>query len=243
MSTPHEPTDVPVAAAERAGAVGTDGHEVLAVILQVRSGRLCALMWQRAREPHAGRWALPGGSLRRDEDLGVSIRRQLADKVDVRELSHLEQLETLGSPHRVPGRRIVATAYLGLVPAQADPSLPADTRWHPVEDLPATAFDHAVIVAAGARRLRSKISYTNLGFALATPSFTMSELAGFYRAALRHEVAPTNLQRILVRRGQIEPTGEAAPPGRSGGRPAALFRFRDRALHVTDPFAVLHPPS
>ncbi len=218
------------------------GHEVLAVVLQVRRNALHVLLWQRALPPHARRWSLPGGALRPDEDLDASIRRQLAEKVDVRQLSHLEQLESLGDPDRMPGLRTVATSYLGLVPAGAEPALPEDTRWHPVEDLPPAAFDHAGIIVAGRNRLRSKLSYTNLGFALAPPRFTMSALAGYYRAALGHEVDATNLQRILLRRAQIEATGERLRSGPAGGRPAAVFRFRTSALQVTDAFAVLHPP-
>jgi 8-oxo-dGTP diphosphatase len=56
-------------------------------------------------------------------------------------------------------------------------------------------------------------------------------------------VSATNLQRVLTRRQVLEPTGEVAPPGPAGGRPAALFRFTDRTLRVTDAFAVLRPPS
>ena len=40
----------------------------------------------------------------------------------------------------------------------------------------------------------------------------------------------------------IEPTGATVPPSRSGGRPAAAYRFPTRHLTVTDPFAVLKPP-
>lgn len=217
-------------------------HEVLAVVLQVREGRLTVLLWWRAFAPDAGRWSLPGGALGAAEGLRDSIRRQLAEKVDVRELSHLEQLDSRGEPDRVPGRRVVATGYLGLVPGGADPSLPADTAWHPTDRLPRMAFDHEDLVRSGVARLRSKLSYTNLGFALATPEFTMSELAAQYRAALGRDVDTTNLQRILTRRAQIEPTGRVVRPGRGGGRPAAVFRFRARSLQVTDAFAVLHPP-
>lgn len=102
-------------------AAGLMGHEVLAVVMQVRDGDLCVLLWQRALPPYANAWALPGGALREDEDLGTSIRRQLAQKVDVRELAHLEQLETRGAPNRYPARRVLATAYLGLVPSHLDP--------------------------------------------------------------------------------------------------------------------------
>ncbi|MDQ3777783.1 MAG: NUDIX domain-containing protein, partial [Actinomycetota bacterium] len=75
-------------------------HVSLAVVLQVRGGALQVLMWRRARDPFVGRWALPGGYLEPGETLEESIRRHLATKVDVRELSHLEQLETRSHPDR-----------------------------------------------------------------------------------------------------------------------------------------------
>jgi len=220
---------------------GQAHHEALGVVLQVRAGELQVLLWQRARQPFLRAWSLPGGVLA-DETLEESVRRHLAAKVDVRELAHLEQLETCSAPDRHPERRLIATAYLGLVPAHLDPSVPADTRWHAVDDLPAMAFDHEAIALTGRERLRAKLSYTNLGFALAPPSFTIAELRTIYRAALGHDVSATNLQRVLIRRGLLEPTGALRPPGRVGGRPATVFRFRRRRLEVTDQFAVLRPP-
>ena len=196
-------------------------HAVLAVVLQVRNGRLQVLLWRRAREPYAGLWALPGGRLDPDETLERSIRRHLAEKVDVRELAHLEQLETRSEPERNPAERELATAYLGLVPAGVDPAVPDDTRWHPVTRLPELAYDHGAITLAGRARLRAKLSYTNAGFALAPETFTISQLREIYRAALGHDVSATNLQRVLLRRHVIEPTGEHSAPGRTGGRPAA----------------------
>ncbi|HEV7909251.1 MAG TPA: NUDIX domain-containing protein [Pseudonocardiaceae bacterium] len=223
--------------------MGLAGHEVLAAVLQVRAGSLQVMLWKRGREPHAHRWSLPGGGLRADEDVESSIRRQLAEKVDVRQLSHVEQLAVFSSPGRVPGERTVATAFLGLVPSDIDPEVPEDTAWHPVDSLPATAFDHEAIVRKARDRLGAKLSYTNLGFALAPPEFTMSALRELYSAALGYRVSATNLQRVLSRRGLLESTGNTAPPGPSGGRPAALFRFSARGILVTDPFAVLRPPG
>ena len=215
----------------------------MAVVLQVRSGVLQVLLWQRAREPFLGAWSLPGGYLEAGETLEGSIRRHLAAKVDVRELAHLEQLETLSDPERNPLGWELATAYLGLVPADLDPVVPEDTRWHPVSRPPALAFDHRAITLAGRERLRAKLSYTNAGFALAPAVFTLSELREIYVAALGHEVSATNLQRVLLRRGVLEPTGERRASGRTGGRPAALYRFRARRLEITDQFAVLRPPG
>jgi ADP-ribose pyrophosphatase YjhB (NUDIX family) len=218
-------------------------HATLAVVFQVRAGKLQVLLWERAREPFAGAWSLPGGYLEPGETLEDSIRRHLAAKVDVRELSHLEQLETRSHPDRHPREWQLATAYLGLIPLGVDPALPEDTDWHSVNRLPELAFDHRAITLAGRERLRAKLSYTNIGYALAPETFTLSELRDIYAAALGHDVSATNLQRVLVRRGVLEPTGERRESGRSGGRPAALFRFSARKLEVTDQFAVLRPPG
>jgi 8-oxo-dGTP diphosphatase len=218
-------------------------HVALATVFQVREDTLQVLLWQRAREPDSGAWSLPGGTLSADETLEQSILRHLATKVDVREVAHLEQLGTWSDPGRHPERWELATAYLGLVPLGIDPRVPADTRWHPVERLPRTAFDHGAIVLAGRERLRAKLSYSNVAFALAPETFTLAELSELYEAALGYDVSATNLKRVLLRRGAIEPTGERRTPGPAGGRPAEVFRFRARELEVTDPFAVLRPPS
>jgi hypothetical protein len=219
-------------------------HVTLAVVLQVRDSSLCVLLWERAREPFSGAWSLPGGYLEPGQSLEQSIRSQLARKVDVAELSWLEQLETVGEPDRHPNEWQLATAYLGLVPLGLDPALPPDTAWHPVDRLPEPmAFDHRPIVLAGRERLGAKLSYTNIGFALAPESFSMSELTSIYTGALGYAVDPTNLRRVLERRGLLEATGERRSPWRGGGRPAAVYRFRSRDLEVTDPFAVLRPPG
>jgi ADP-ribose pyrophosphatase YjhB (NUDIX family) len=216
---------------------------VLAGVLQIRDDRLQVLLWQRAQEPDLHRWSLPGGRLAPTEDVETSIRRQLAEKVDVHKLSHVEQLSVFSAPDRMPCNRVVATAFLGLVPSDIDPEVPDDTSWHPVDTLPSTAFDHELIVLAARDRLRAKLSYTNIGFALAPGEFTVSELRGIYSAALGFQVAATNLQRVLTRRGALEPTGRTVPAGPVGGRPPALFQFTSRDLQVTDPFAVFRPPN
>ena len=223
-------------------------HEVLGVVFQIRqletrNPQLSVLLWQRALEPQRGAWSLPGGSLRHDEDMTNSARRQLAEKVDLREIAHLEQLAVFSDPLRVPGDRTIASTFLGLVPSPATPELPADTRWHPVNALPPMAFDHGPMVAHARARLAAKLSYTNIGFALAPKEFALSTLRDIYSTALGYQVDATNLQRVLERRGVITRTGTTAQSGRAGGRPAALYRFTDSQLRVTDEFAALRPPS
>jgi 8-oxo-dGTP diphosphatase len=223
-------------------------HEVLAVVFQVRqlatrNPQLSVLLWERAMDPQRGTWSLPGGRLRHDEDMTSSVRRQLAEKVDLRELTHLEQLAVFSDPARVPDSRTIASTFLGLVPSPATPVLPPDTRWHPVNALPPMAFDHRTMITNAHARLVAKLSYTNIGFALAPKEFVLSTLRDVYGAALGYQVDATNLQRVLVRRGVITPTGTTAKSGRSGGRPAAQYRFTESQYRVTDEFAALRPPT
>jgi 8-oxo-dGTP diphosphatase len=109
---------------------GSTAHEVLAVVFQVRGlgpgpktqkPELNVLLWQRAQDPQRGAWSLPGGQLRHDEDMTTSVHRQLAEKVDLREVAHLEQLAVFSEPDRLPGPRTIASTFLGLVPSPAIP--------------------------------------------------------------------------------------------------------------------------
>jgi ADP-ribose pyrophosphatase YjhB (NUDIX family) len=173
--------------------------------------------------------ALPAAPLAR----GESLEAALARAVETGALAHLEQLET-----RVWADGTLATAYFGLVRADSE----LDGEWHAVRELPRLGRDDAAIIAAAQARLRAKLSYTNIGFALAPATFTISELRQVYVAALGHDVAATNLQRVLLRRGVLERVEGLRPSGRTGGRPAAVFRFASQRLEVTDAFATLRPP-
>jgi ADP-ribose pyrophosphatase YjhB (NUDIX family) len=180
-------------------------HAVIAVVLGVRDGRL-------------------GASLRRvRRGRGETLETALARAADVDALAYVEQLET-----RLLADGTLATAYLGLLPANAPAPAGADA-------------DEPELVRAAQSRLRAKLSYTNVGFALAPETFTISELRDIYVAALGYEVSATNLQRVLVRRGVLERVEGRRAPGRTGGRPAALFRFKSHELEITDEFAALRP--
>ena len=60
-------------------AEGLIAHDVLAVVLRITETVPSVLLWQRAREPQDGRWALPGGRLGATEDVEASVRRHLAE--------------------------------------------------------------------------------------------------------------------------------------------------------------------
>ncbi|AJC55487.1 NUDIX domain-containing protein [Streptomyces noursei] len=222
------------------------------VVLTVRRHALCALAVRRGEPPFQGRWALPGGFVRADEDLAEAAARELVEETGLHAYppegspppaygAHLEQLATYGDPKRDPRMRVVSVAHLVLAPDLPAPRAGGDAhsaRWAPVEslldqegsahtregDLTAPlAFDHARILADGVERARSKIEYSSLATAFCPQEFTVGELRRVYEAVWGVALDPRNFHRkVTGTPGFLVPTGGTTT--RQGGRPAQLFR-------------------
>lgn len=202
------------------------------VLLTVRQDALQVLLVRRGGAPYKGRLALPGGFVRRDEDLGEAAARELAEETAVvLPRLHLEQLATYGAPRRDPRGRVVTVAYLGLGPDLPDPNAgtdAADARWTPVEPLlggrrGALAFDHMRILDDGVERARAKLEYTPLATAFCPTEFTVAQLRRVYETVWGVELDPRNFHRKVTSvDGLLAEMGERTT--RDGGRPAMLYR-------------------
>lgn len=208
------------------------------VVLTVRDEQLQVLLVRRGEEPHLGRWALPGGFLRPDEDLEHAAARELHEEtgLEVGQV-HLEQLGSWGAPDRDPRMRTVTVAHLALAPDLPAPTAgtdAADARWRVVDEVLAEddlAFDHGAILRAGLERARAKLEYTPLAAAFCPEDFTISELRRVYEVVWGTRLDPRNFHRkVTGTAGFVAETG--ATTTRDGGRPARLFRAGDaRTLH------------
>jgi len=158
------------------------------VILTPREARLEVLLVQRANDPYAGKWALPGGFVEEDEDLEESARRELREETGVDgEDVFLEQLGAWGEPDRDPRGRVITVAYWALVPPdELEPEAAddaAEVDWFDTDGLPALAFDHGEIVEAALRRLRGSLERPERALRLLSADATLEELRALYRAA------------------------------------------------------------
>ena len=223
------------------------------VLLGLSDGHPAVLLIERAEHPHAGRWALPGSFVRPDETLDAAAARVLRDKAGFTtaeaERTRQEQLYTFGEVDRDPRMRIVTVAYLALLPeavfaqvAEENPALSAarivvswageaggpvaafavrDRAGHAALPL---AFDHADILALAILRLRGKLDYSDVGFALLPESFTLRQLQDVHEAILGTSLNKPAFRRRMLDRGWLVPTG--AREAGTSFRPAELYRFR-----------------
>ncbi len=200
------------------------------VIFALRDQDLQVLLVRRRRWPHAGMWAIPGGTVGPDEDLEAAALRKLEEETGLADV-YLEQLYTFGAPDRDPRQRVITVAYFAVVPAtsivpRADDDA-THVRWWSIYRLPPLAFDHADILSYALTRLRYKLEYTAVGFELLPETFTLTELQTAYEIILGEELDKRNFRRKILGAGVIEPSGSY----RSGeGRPARLYRYRDDAV-------------
>ena len=85
-------------------------------------------------------------------------------------------------------------------------------------------FDHRRILATAIARLRAKLKYRPVVFELMPDEFTLTELQRTVEAISGRHLHKQNFRRLVETAALVEPTGETSTA--TGGRPAALFRFR-----------------
>lgn len=214
------------------------------ILMSVVAGKPAVLLMQRDQSPFAGDWALPGGFVGTGESLDQAARRVLAEKAHMAD-AYVEQLYTFGAVERDPRMRIISVAYFALISAERFAGALKDTPglalaeisvpWSgetggPVEvrlaegDALRLAFDHGDVLALALRRLRGKLDYSGVAFALLPDRFTLRALQDVYEAILDTRLNKPAFRRRMLDRGWLEPTGERE--ANTSFRPAELFRYR-----------------
>jgi len=89
-------------------------------------------------------------------------------------------------------------------------------------------FDHRRILATAIARLRAKLKYRPVVFELMPSEFTLTELQHTVEAISGRVLHKQNFRRLVEGTALVEATGETSTA--TGGRPAALFRFRREVL-------------
>ncbi len=202
------------------------------VIFQLIDNELSVLLTQRERNPFKDRWALPGGLDPIEETTYKAMTRILVEKTGVRvnQLGIIEQLYTFDTVIGNPEGPAVSVVYLGIgknITPKATQSH-RNSQFFSVKQLPELAFDHNKIITYAHQRLKAKVSYTNVIFALLPQLFTLSQLQDAYQAVLEEVLDKRNFRKKFLGLGLIHPTGEFHMGG--AHRPARLYKFNKLAL-------------
>lgn len=211
------------------------------VVFAIRDGALYVALIRRAMPPFEGKWAIPGGFVLPEETLDHAAKRELREEAGIRVANeYLEQLFTFGDVHRDPRGRVISVTYLALIHGEhVEPrggSDAADARWWSVDALlpsakasgskPPLAFDHAEILSYALQRLRYKLEYTNVAYALLAERFTFAQLQSAYEAILGKSLDKRNFRKKIVGLDFVKPTHQWQRMGK--GRPAQLWQFTKR---------------
>ena len=200
------------------------------VLMTVADSALSVLLQRRTEEPFAECLALPGGFVGIDETLDGAARRVLTAKAGLvaSDSAWLEQLYTFGDLLRDPRMRTVSVAYFALLPhtlLQKAVLSRADLALVPVTDPnDALAFDHAAIIGTAHERLRGKLDYTPIAYALLPDLFTLRDLQIVHEAITGTAFNKPAFRRRMLDSGWIEPTGQRESD--TPFRPAELYKAR-----------------
>ena len=212
------------------------------ILASVVNGRPAALLMQRSEHPCLGTWSLPGGFVGIDESLDAAAHRVLETKVRMAD-AYVEQLYTFGTVDRDPRTRVISVAYFALLPParfaaalKASPDLtlaelvvpwsgetggPVEARSQDGDALP-LAFDHAEMLGLAMLRLRGKLDYSDVAFALLPELFTLRALQDVHETILGQSLNKPAFRRRMLATNTLVATGERETG--ASFRPAELFR-------------------
>jgi len=215
-----------------------------AVIFGFHNDKLKVLLSQVGDPPWFG---LPGGFVRKDEDLDDAALRILQERTGLENI-YLEQFYTSGKKDRssekimrelvekVFGKfslnnwfkqRFVSVCYYALIDdTKVKPStkiLFGELKWFDISRIPKLIFDHSLIIKKALERLQSDLDEKLVCFNLMSETFTMNELQKLYEAVYQQKVVRTNFQRKMLGLGVLKRL-EKQYNGKSHKAPY-LYRF------------------
>ena len=193
------------------------------VIFGCDGTNLKVLLVERGIEPYKGKWALPGGFLRMDEDAEQGARRELQEETGL-ETAYIKQFQTFTTPDRDPRERVITIAFYALVRLQevkgGDDA--ARAEWFDLTRVPALAFDHDLILRMASNELRKQIHFEPIGFELLPKQFTIKQLQLLYEAILGVKFDRRNFYKKMQ---HLELLTQVKRPGEDSPKQPFLFEF------------------
>jgi ADP-ribose pyrophosphatase YjhB (NUDIX family) len=199
-------------------------------------------------------WCLPGGYIKRTENLVEAANRNVKERTGIDGL-FLQQFKTFGDPNRVKldefdeekwfaatGVRIprdnwlldqtisvgfyAITDFSSTVP---QPDILADAcAWFDIHEIPPLEFDHDEMVKEALHTMRVQLYHYPIGYNMLPPTFTLAEITSLYETLLGKKLDISNFPKKLIALGLLKKTAEKRSIG--AHRSPHLYRF-DKACY------------
>jgi len=203
-------------------------------LFTVRQGELLVRLVRVNRPPHfPNSQGLPGGLIQPKETAEEAAMRLIATKagIDTSKI-YVEQLYTFSEVKRDPRGRVVAVAYMALVPWESlsakEQTGSDDSWWATIGEAKKLAYDHDDILSVAVARLRSRVTYTTLMSKLLPKEFTLTELERGYESVLKTELDKRNFRKKILKVKVLVELNRKKADGPY--RPAQLYKFASQKV-------------
>lgn len=170
---------------------------------------------------YAGKWALPGGFVLKEEHLDDSAKRILKERTGLDKI-YLQQFHVFSAPERSTKKinrqflantgvamdeswmfeRFISVGYSALVDftkVQPVADIFSDAcKWFSINEIPSMILDHRHIFETALENLRKQLSFSPVGYNLLGKKFTMPELHSLYETILDTKLDRRNFQRKII---------------------------------------------
>lgn len=195
--------------------------------------------------PNDHKWSLPGGYIRKEEDLDQAAYRMLRERTQLENV-FLDQFSVFGKTDRKDdtyfnslflqgyvdeptyqwiSTRTVTVGYYALVDYSKVVTKPdefaLDCQWYSPQELPTLTFDHKEIIENALETLRLKLRFQPVGINLLPTKFTMPEFQALYETILGEKLDRRNFQRKMLSYGILK----KLPERRKGGAHKAPYLY------------------
>ena len=181
------------------------------VVFGFENQNLEVLLVKRAIKPNKGKWALPGGFIKKREKIVDAGQRILEETTGIKNI-YLEEVGVFDEIDRFPLRRVFTIAHFALVSPENYALHPGiDTsavQWFRINELPILPFDHEQILHAALDKLRTRVRYKPIGFELLPEKFTLPRLQKLYEVILGKKLDKRNFRKKITKMNLLKKLNE-----------------------------------
>ncbi len=206
-----------------------------AVVFSIINKKLHCLLIKRGLSPFEGKWALPGGFLKRNESAEDAFKRELLEESgqSYKALNSWREFKSYSNPKRDPRNnddyQIISIAFVGITNSKKIDTVAGsdavETKMVALAELTSSklAFDHLNIINDAKKYLAEKIEKESIALDFLDNEFTLSELRNIYEQLWNTKLHASNFERkissfknFVIKTQKTKLTGS--------NRPASLYR-------------------